>query len=73
MVVTTFVIKWTTRRLVEDAIGDQMVMQARIAAHLVAVAEQRPGGGLSPAEINRHLKTSSGSRKSSGGSITNSG
>ena len=56
MVVTTFVIKWTTRRLVEDAIGDQMVMQAQIAAHLVAVAERRPGGGLSPAEINRHFE-----------------
>ena len=56
VVMTTVMIRWTTRRIVEDAIGDQMVMQARIAAHLVAVAETRPGGGLPPAEINRHFE-----------------
>ena len=44
-VITTFVVHWTTRRFVEDAIGDQMVMQARIVAHLVAIAEQQATGG----------------------------
>jgi len=52
VVITTIVVKWTTRDLVEDAIGDQMVVQARIAAHLVAIAEEK---GMTPAEINRHL------------------
>jgi PAS domain S-box-containing protein len=56
VVITTLVIKWTTRRFVEDAIGDQMVMQARIAAHLVAIAEEKRDKGMTPAEINRHLK-----------------
>ena len=56
LVITTLVIKWSTRRFVEDAIGDQMVLQARIAAHLVAVAERRPGGGLTPPEINREFE-----------------
>ncbi len=37
----------------ENAIGDQMVVEATIAAHLVAVAEQ---AGLSPDQINAHLK-----------------
>lgn len=36
----------------EDAIGDQMVVEATIAAHMVAIAEQ---AGLSPDEINAHL------------------
>ncbi|MBN2385657.1 MAG: GAF domain-containing protein [Anaerolineales bacterium] len=36
----------------EDAIGEQMVVQATIAAHLVAIAEQ---AGLTPEEINAHL------------------
>ncbi|GAG20902.1 unnamed protein product, partial [marine sediment metagenome] len=33
---------------VEDVVGDQMVVEARIAAHLVAVAEKR--AGMSPEE-----------------------
>ncbi|WP_406694780.1 response regulator [Singulisphaera sp. Ch08] len=55
-VITTFVVHWTTQRFVEDAIGDQMVMQARIVAHLVAIAEQKRAVGMEPAEINRHLR-----------------
>jgi two-component system sensor histidine kinase/response regulator len=55
VVTTSFVITSTTRRLVEDAIGDQMVMQARIAADLVAIAEQKRDRGMTPAEINQHL------------------
>ncbi|MBN1147149.1 MAG: HAMP domain-containing protein [Anaerolineales bacterium] len=38
---------------VEDAIGDQMIVEATIAAHLVAIAE---AAGLSPEEINAHLR-----------------
>jgi two-component system sensor histidine kinase/response regulator len=56
VVITTFVIRWSTRRFAEDAIGDQMVVQARIAAHLVAIAEQKRERGMTPAEINRHLE-----------------
>src|SRR5262245_44110408 len=55
-VITTFVVYSSTRRFVEEAIGDQMVMQARIVAHLVAIAEQRRPQGMTPEEINRHLK-----------------
>ncbi len=51
--ITTVMVRWTTLRIVEDAIGDQMVVQARIAAHLVSIAERE--GGMAPAEINRHL------------------
>ena len=54
--ITTFVVHWSTRRFVEDAIGDQMVMQARIVAQLVAIAEQKRPEGMTPEEINRHLK-----------------
>src|SRR3982751_3617796 len=54
--ITTVAVHWATRRLVEDAIGNQMVMQARIVAHLVAIAEQRRPQGMTPEEINRHLK-----------------
>jgi PAS domain S-box-containing protein len=54
--ITTFVIRKTTRDLVEEAVGDQMVMQARIAAHLVAIAEEKRPKGLTPAEISRHLQ-----------------
>lgn len=36
----------------EKAIGDQMVVEAVIAAHMVAIAEQ---AGLTPDEINAHL------------------
>ena len=39
-VITTLVVHWSTRRFVEDAVGDQMVMEARIVAHLVTIAEQ---------------------------------
>src|SRR5262245_52699749 len=55
-VITTFVVYSSTRRFVEDAIGDQMVMQARIVAHLVAIAQQKRPEGMTPEEINRHLK-----------------
>ena len=55
IVMTTVMIRWTTLRIVENAIGDQMMVQARIAAHLVAVAEQRRDAGMTPAEINQHL------------------
>ncbi len=37
---------------VETAIGEHMVVEATIAAHLVAIAEE---AGLSPDEINAHL------------------
>ena len=39
---------------VEDVIGEQMVVEARIAAHLVAVAEGQ--AGMSPEEINAILQ-----------------
>ncbi len=54
--IATVVVHWSTRRFVEDAIGDQMVMQARIVAHLVAIAEQERPTGMAPEAINRHLK-----------------
>jgi serine phosphatase RsbU (regulator of sigma subunit)/anti-sigma regulatory factor (Ser/Thr protein kinase) len=38
---------------VEAAIGEQMVVEARMAAHFVALAE---AAGVSPKEINRRLK-----------------
>jgi hypothetical protein len=38
---------------IETAIGEQMIVEATLAAHLVAIAEQV---GLSTAEINSHLK-----------------
>jgi len=43
---------------VEDVIGDQMVVEARIAAHLVAVAEGR--AGMSSEEINAILQDITG-------------
>ena len=49
--ITTFVVHWSTQRFVENAIGDQMVMEARIVAHLVAIAEQQRPEGMTPAEI----------------------
>jgi two-component system sensor histidine kinase/response regulator len=55
VVLTTLVVRWTTRRFVEEAIGDQMVVQARIVAHLVAIAEEKRATGLTPAEIDKHL------------------
>jgi two-component system sensor histidine kinase/response regulator len=54
--ITTIVVHLSARRFVEDAIGDQMIMQARIVAHLVAIAEQKRPAGMTPDEINRHLK-----------------
>src|SRR5689334_16972773 len=54
--ITAFVVHWSTRRLVEDEVGDQMVMQAQIVAHLVAIAEQKRPEGMTPEEINEHLK-----------------
>ena len=54
--ITTLVVHWSTRRFVEDAIGEQMVMQARIVAHLVAIAEQQKAGALSSGEIKNHFK-----------------
>lgn len=38
---------------VEAAIGEQMIVEATIAAHLVAIAE---AAGLGPQEINAHLR-----------------
>jgi len=38
---------------VEDAIGRQMIVEATISAHLVAIAE---AAGLTPDEINGHLR-----------------
>jgi two-component system sensor histidine kinase/response regulator len=54
--ITAFVVHWSTRRFVEEAVGDQMVMEARIVSHLVAIGEQKRPDGMSPEEINRHLK-----------------
>jgi len=54
--VTVAVVYWSTRRFVEDAIGDQMVVQARIVAHLVAIGEEQRAGGMPPEAINQHLK-----------------
>jgi two-component system sensor histidine kinase/response regulator len=56
VVITTLVIKSTTGKFVEEAIGDQMVVQARIAAQLVAIAEQKRDKGMTPAEINEQLR-----------------
>ncbi|HET6326501.1 MAG TPA: response regulator [Planctomycetaceae bacterium] len=56
VVITTLVIKATTRKFVEEAIGDQMIVQARIAAHLVAIAEQKRDKAMTPAEINQQLQ-----------------
>ena len=55
-VITTFVVHSSTRHLVEDAIGEQMVVQARIVAHLVAIAEQAKVTGMTPEMINDHFK-----------------
>jgi serine phosphatase RsbU (regulator of sigma subunit) len=42
------------RQSAEDAVGDQMLVQATILAHFVAVAEAQ---GLSPEEINQQLRS----------------
>src|SRR5262245_16400086 len=55
LALTTIIVHWTTHRFVEDAIGDQMLVQARIVANLVAIAEKAGSTGVTPAEINRHL------------------
>ncbi len=55
-VITAYVVHSSTRRFVEDAVGEQMVMQAQIVAHLVAIAEQKRPEGMTPEEINQHLK-----------------
>jgi PAS domain S-box-containing protein len=55
-VITSFVVHRSTQHFVEDAVGDQMVMEAEIVAHLVAIAEQKRPQGMTPEEINRHLK-----------------
>src|SRR6516164_10999211 len=54
--ITTFVVHWSTQRFVENAIGEQMVMESRIVAHLVAIVEQKRPEGMTPAEVNGHLK-----------------
>ena len=54
--VTTVVVHGSTERFVENAIGDQMVMEARMVAHLVAIAEQKRPDGMTPAEVNAHLR-----------------
>jgi len=56
VIATALAVRLTTRRFVEQAIGDQMVVQARIAAHLVSIAEEKRGRPLTPAEINGHLQ-----------------
>ena len=55
-VITTVMVHWSTRRFVEDAIGEQMVMQARIVSHLVAIAQQEKSTGMTPKAINEHFK-----------------
>ena len=63
--ITTFVVHWSTRRFVEDATGDQMAIQARIVAHLVAVAEQERTTRMTPKEIDGHLKAGMNSHPAS--------
>ena len=53
--ITRYLIKATTRRIVENAVGDQMAVQARIVAQLVAIAEQKRERGMTPTEINQFL------------------
>jgi two-component system sensor histidine kinase/response regulator len=55
-IVTALVVHRSTQRFVEDAIGEQMVMQARIVSHLVAIAEENRAGPLSPEAISAHFK-----------------
>jgi len=54
--IATFVVHWSSHRFVEDATAEQMVIQARIVAHLVAIAEKPRPTGMTPDEINQHLK-----------------
>jgi two-component system sensor histidine kinase/response regulator len=53
VILSALVLTWTTHRFVEDAVGDQMIVQARITAHLVALAEEK---GMTPEEINPRLE-----------------
>jgi two-component system sensor histidine kinase/response regulator len=55
-IITALVVHRSTRAFVEDAIGEQMVMQARIVSHLVAIAEENRAGVMSPAAISAHFK-----------------
>jgi PAS domain S-box-containing protein len=55
-VITTAIVHWSTRRFVEAAVGDQMVMQANIVAHMVAMAQEDRARGMTPEEIDAHLK-----------------
>jgi PAS domain S-box-containing protein len=55
-VVTAVVVHWSTQRFVEDEIGDQMLVQARIVAHLVAVAERDKAAGMSKQAVDAELK-----------------
>jgi two-component system sensor histidine kinase/response regulator len=55
-VITALVVHGSTRHFVEEAIGDQMVMQARIVSHLVAIAEEQKAAGITPEMINKHFK-----------------
>jgi PAS domain S-box-containing protein len=55
-VIAALVVHWSTQRFVEQAIGEQMVMQAQIVSHLVAIAEQDKGAGLSSDALNSHFK-----------------
>jgi PAS domain S-box-containing protein len=61
--ITAYVVHRSTHQFVEDAVGDQMVMEARIVAHLVAVGEQKRPDGMRPEEIDRHLKEIAGFAK----------
>ena len=55
-VITALVVHWSTRHIVENAISGQMVMQANIVAHLVAIAEQKNREGITSETVNNHLK-----------------
>jgi PAS domain S-box-containing protein len=54
--ITAWVVHRSTRHFVEEAIGDQMIMQARIVAHLVAIAEQQKATAMTPEAVNQHFK-----------------
>src|SRR5690349_12731624 len=54
--VAAVVVNWSTRRFGDDEIGDQMLVEARIVAHLVGVAERDKAAGMSPEAVNAELK-----------------
>jgi two-component system sensor histidine kinase/response regulator len=65
---TTWIVHASTRSFVEDAIGEQMVMQARIAAHLVEIADrERAAGRMTTEEVNAHFKRITRFAKEHGG------